>query len=91
MQLTEEESDILAGAQGAEAQRALQFQIEVGRFFGAERFVPITNAHMMGDIEVLGDAGPSQKVLKNLIQLTELHRLELLEQWHRIRESEAEK
>lgn len=42
-------------------------------------------------IEVLGDAGPSQKVLKNLIQLTELHRLELLEQWHRIRESEAEK
>ena len=35
-------------------------------------------------------AGPSQKVLKNLIQLTELHRLELLEQWQRIRESEAE-
>jgi len=48
---------MLGGAQGPAVQRALQFQLEVGRFFGAERFVPITNAHMMGDIEVLGDAG----------------------------------
>src|SRR6267378_3732239 len=36
---------------------AIAYQIEVGRFFGAERFVPVTNAHMMGDIEVMGDSG----------------------------------
>lgn len=57
MQLTDDERGILDGAEGEAARRALQYQLEVGRFFGAERFVPITNAHMMGDIEVLGDAG----------------------------------
>lgn len=57
MELTDEEQAILAGAQGEAVRRALDYQREVGRFFGAERFVPITNAHMMGDIEVLGDAG----------------------------------
>jgi len=48
---------MLAGAEGEAARRALAYQIEVGRFWGAERMVEITNAHMMGDIEVLGDAG----------------------------------
>src|SRR4051812_40134183 len=48
---------MLAGADGEAARRALGYQIEVGRFFGAERLVPVTNAHMMGDIEVLGDTG----------------------------------
>ena len=57
MELTAEEKAMLAGAEGEAVRRALAYQIEVGRFFGAERFVPITNAHMMGDIEVLGDAG----------------------------------
>jgi hypothetical protein len=57
MRLDSEEQSILAGTQGEAARRALAYQIEVGRFFGAESFVPITNAHMMGDIEVLGDAG----------------------------------
>lgn len=57
MELTAEESAMLAGAQGEAVRRALAYQQEVGRFFGARRFVPITNAHMMGDIEVLGDAG----------------------------------
>ncbi|CAA9268896.1 MAG: FIG00431931: hypothetical protein [uncultured Acetobacteraceae bacterium] len=57
MELTGEERAMLAGAQGEAVRRALDYQMEVGRFFGAERFVPITNAHMMGDIEVLGDAG----------------------------------
>jgi predicted aconitase len=55
--LSGEEHAMLAGAEGEAARRALAQQIEVGRFFGAERFVPITNAHMMGDIEVLGDSG----------------------------------
>jgi predicted aconitase len=57
MDLDNEERSILAGDHGEAARRALAYQVEVGRFFGAERFVPITNAHMMGDIEVLGDAG----------------------------------
>ena len=55
--LDREEQSFLAGTHGEAARRALAYQIEIGRFFGAERFVPITNAHMMGDVEVLGDAG----------------------------------
>jgi predicted aconitase len=31
--------------------------MELGKFCGARRFVPVTNVHMMGDIEVMGDAG----------------------------------
>lgn len=57
MRLTADETSILAGDAGEAARRALAYQIEVGRFFDAERFVPVTNAHMMGDIEVLGDTG----------------------------------
>ena len=57
MQLNAEEQAMLAGADGEAVRRALAYQLEVGRFFGAEAFVPITNAHMMGDIEVLGDTG----------------------------------
>ena len=48
---------ILVGSRGEAARRALEYQIEVGRFWGAKRFVPVTNVHMMGDIEVMGDAG----------------------------------
>jgi predicted aconitase len=55
--LTPEEQAILGGGRGEAARRALQYQIEVGRFLGAKRFVPVTNVHMMGDIEVMGDAG----------------------------------
>jgi predicted aconitase len=29
----------------------------VGEFWGAKRFVAVTNVHMMGDIEVMGDGG----------------------------------
>ena len=57
MELNAEEQGILAGARGEAARRALQYQIEVGRFWGAKRLVPVTNVHMMGDIEVMGDAG----------------------------------
>jgi len=57
LELTAEERGILAGARGEAARRALEYQIEVGRFWGARRFVPVTNVHMMGDIEVMGDAG----------------------------------
>jgi predicted aconitase len=57
LELTAEERGILAGSRGEAARRALEYQIEVGRFWGAKRFVPVTNVHMMGDIEVMGDAG----------------------------------
>ena len=57
MQLTPEERAILGGGCGEAAARALRYQIEVGRFWGAKRFVPVTNVHMMGDIEVMGDGG----------------------------------
>lgn len=57
MQLTAEELAMLNGEQGESLRKAIAFQVEVGRFFGAERLVPITNAHVMGDIEVMGDAG----------------------------------
>ena len=57
MELTPEEQSILGGGRGEAAKRALQYQLEVGKFWGAKRFVPVTNVHMMGDIEVMGDAG----------------------------------
>ena len=59
MKLTPEEQDMLAGKQGTAVQEAIAYQIKVAEFWGAERLVPITNAHMMGDIEVMGDAGLS--------------------------------
>lgn len=57
MQLNTEEQAMLRGEKGLAVQEALQFQIEVGNFFEAERFVRINNAHVMGDIEVMGDGG----------------------------------
>jgi predicted aconitase len=57
MQLTQEERRMCAGESGDAVRRAIEQQIKVGEFFGAERFVPVTNVHMMGDIEVMGNAG----------------------------------
>lgn len=57
MRLTPEEKKMLRGERGAAAGDALELQIEVGKFFGAKRLVPVSNVHMMGDIEVMGDSG----------------------------------
>ena len=57
MELTPGERALLGGSGGEAARRALEYQIEVGKFWGAKRFVPVTNVHMMGDIEVMGDGG----------------------------------
>ena len=57
MQLNFEEEAMLRGEMGLAVQEALQFQIEVGKFFEAKHFVRINNAHVMGDIEVMGDGG----------------------------------
>jgi len=48
---------MLAGEMGPVRQLALQHQIKVGDFFGAERFVPVAQAHIMADTESLGEAG----------------------------------
>ncbi|MEX2148429.1 MAG: aconitase X catalytic domain-containing protein [Candidatus Rokuibacteriota bacterium] len=57
MRLTDRETRMRAGDLGAAARTAIEQQIAVGEFFEAERFVPVTNVHMMGDMEVMGDAG----------------------------------
>jgi predicted aconitase len=57
MRLDSEEQEILAGKFGPVRQQALQHQIAVGEFFGAEDFVPVTQAHIMADTESLGEAG----------------------------------
>ncbi len=57
MQFTPEERKMLRGDRGAAVKEALELQIEVGKFFGAQRLVPVSNVHMMGDIEVMGDSG----------------------------------
>ena len=57
MKLTPTEQDMLDGKHGLAVRDAIMYQLEVGKFWDAERFVPITNAHMTGDIEVMGDGG----------------------------------
>jgi predicted aconitase len=57
LKLNPEEKRMLSGALGEPVRRALEHQIRVGEFWGAERMVQVTNVHMMGDIEVMGEAG----------------------------------
>ncbi|MGH8667210.1 MAG: aconitase X [Burkholderiales bacterium] len=57
MKLNAEEQAMLRGDLGPTVQCALEQQLKLGEFYGAKRFVPVTNVHMMGDIEVMGDAG----------------------------------
>lgn len=57
MRLTPEEQEMLRGESGEAVEEALRVQLEVGEFFGAQEFVPVSNVHMMGDIEVMGDGG----------------------------------
>lgn len=57
MKLDDEEKAMLAGEDGSVAKTAMEHQVKVGRFFGAEDFVPVTQAHIMADTESLGQAG----------------------------------
>lgn len=57
MRLTPEEEEILAGRRGEPARQALELQVAVGEFFGAERMVRISSAHLTGDPESMGAAG----------------------------------
>jgi predicted aconitase len=46
-----------AGEFGPLRQWAIEHQIKVGRYLGAEDFVPVMQAHIMADTESLGEAG----------------------------------
>jgi predicted aconitase len=57
VRLSDEEQAMRAGAFGPATQWAIDHQIRVGRYFGADDFVPVTQAHIMADTESLGVAG----------------------------------
>ena len=57
MKLNEEEKAMLAGEFGPVRKIAIQHQIKVGEFFGAQDLVPISQAHIMADTESLGESG----------------------------------
>jgi predicted aconitase len=57
LELTAEERSILAGARGEAPRGALGVPDRSRPLLGARRLVQVTNVHMMGDIEVMGDGG----------------------------------
>jgi len=57
MRLSDHERALADGAFGAARGRAIAQQIEIGRFFDAEDFVEVAQAHIMADTESLGEAG----------------------------------
>jgi hypothetical protein len=57
VKLSVHEQEMLAGRFGPGVQWALGYQVAVGEYFDAERLVPATNAHLVADMEVMGEAG----------------------------------
>ncbi len=57
MRLNDEEQGMREGKFGPIRQWAIEHQIKVGRYLGAEDFVPVVQAHIMADTESLGLAG----------------------------------
>jgi predicted aconitase len=57
VKLSDEEQAMLAGELGEPRRIAIEQQIQVGRVFDAEDFVPVSQAHIMADTESLGEAG----------------------------------
>jgi predicted aconitase len=57
LKLNDEEAAMLAGGMGRVRQLAIEHQIKVGDFFGADDFVRVTQAHIMADTESLGESG----------------------------------
>ena len=56
MRLNEDERAMLRGAAGPARQWAIQHQMRVGHYLGAADFVPVSQAHIMADTEVLDAA-----------------------------------
>jgi len=57
MKLNAEEKAMLSGEFGPARQWAIDHQIKVGRYLGAQDFVSVVQAHIMADTESLGRAG----------------------------------
>jgi len=57
MRLNPEEQAMLQGELGEPRRWAMEHMMQVGRFFDAEDFVEVTQAHIMADTESLGEAG----------------------------------
>ena len=57
MYLNDEEKSMLNGDFGEVKQWALEHQIKVGKFFSANNFISVSQAHMMVDPESIGQAG----------------------------------
>ncbi len=57
MKLNSYENEMLSGIHGYPRQWAIEQQIKVGQFFGAQDFVEVSQAHIMCDTESLGPAG----------------------------------
>jgi predicted aconitase len=57
VKLNDEETAMRAGEFGPLRQWAIEHQIKVGSYLGAEDFVAVTQAHVMADTESLGRAG----------------------------------
>jgi hypothetical protein len=57
MKLNAEEKAMLAGEYGPVRKTAIEHQIKVGEFFGAEDLVVVSQAHIMADTESLGESG----------------------------------
>lgn len=57
MRLSGLEQEMLDGGHGEPRRLALSQQLAVGKFFGADDFVAVSQAHLMGDGEAVGDAG----------------------------------
>ena len=59
MKLNNLELDIETGKFGEPRRLALEHQKKIGRFFDAEKFVEISQVHIMADTEALGFSGIS--------------------------------
>jgi hypothetical protein len=58
MKLTLEEQQMLDGAQGRAAQKAMEILVALGTIYGAERMVPVTSVQIAGvSYDNLGEAG----------------------------------
>ena len=67
MNLSQEEKAMSKGELGDAVKWAINHQIEVGNFFDAEDFVPVSNVHMMVDPESIGIAGV--EFFENLVKM----------------------
>ena len=58
MDLTPEEQEMLAGAQGQATRKAMEILVALGTIYGAERMVPVTSVQIAGvSYDNLGEAG----------------------------------